>query len=223
MGPDKKTVEQLVQNGQGLVRSLAMKLKAQLDVTCELDDLIAFGNQGLVQAAGRYDPARGAQFQTFAYYRIRGAIIDGIRAMAYLPRRAHEKLKAAEAQDDVTEAVGEARAASPEARGDVGATVTAIGDTLGRLTASYLMSSVGQGEEDKPDTPEEMLLSAETRARVTKAVATLPDRERALVTGFYLQGRTFEEVAKELGISKSWASRLHTKALDLLKQALDEE
>jgi len=175
-----------------------------------------------VQAAGRYDPSRGAQFSTFAYYRVRGAIIDGIRGMAYLPRRAHQKLKAAEAQDAITEPVGEARAAHPETRGDAGATLAAIDDTLGRLTASYLMSAVGQGDDDAPDTPEELILGAETTARIRTAVGKLPDRERALVQGFYLEGRTFEDVAKELGISKSWASRLHTKALDLLRQALEE-
>lgn len=214
--------DQLVRDYQGLVRSIAQKLHGQLDLTCELEDLVAFGNKGLVEAAGRYDASRGVQFNTFAYYRIRGAVLDGVRAMAYLPRRAHARLRAAEARDDVTESIGEARAATPEVRGDVSATVTALDEALGRLTASYVMAAVGQGEDDKPTTPEEAVISAELRTRVAKALAKLPERERALVQGFYFEGRKFDEVAKELGVSKSWASRLHGKALALLKESLAE-
>lgn len=212
-----------VKDYQGLVRSIAIKVRGQFDLTCDLDDLIAFGNQGLLQAKARFDPTRGVQMNTFAYYRIRGAVLDGVRRMAYLPRRIHHKVREAEAVDLVTEPIGEARAAAPEVRSDVGATAQALDDALSRVTASYLMSAVGQGPEDQPETPEEELVGAETRARVAKALEGLPEREQALVRGFYFDGRQFDEVASELGISKSWASRLHAKALDLLRDVLAEE
>lgn len=212
-----------VKDYQGLVRTIALKVRAQLDLTCDLDDLIAFGNQGLLEAKSRFDPTRGVQLNTFAYYRIRGAVLDGVRRMAYLPRRIHRKVREAEALDLVTEPIGEARAASPEAKADREATAQALDDALSRVTAGYLMAAVGQGEEDQPDTPEEELVGAETRARVEKALETLPEREQALVRGFYFDGRQFDEVAKELGISKSWASRLHAKALDLLRDVLSDE
>lgn len=209
-----------VKDYQGLVRSIAIKVRGQFDLTCDLDDLIAFGNQGLLQAKARFDPTRGVQLNTFAYYRIRGAVLDGVRRMAYLPRRIHQKVREAESIDLVTEPVGEARAATPNVRSDLEATAQTLDDTLSRVTAGYLMSAVGQGVEDQPDTPEEELLSAETRARVERALGGLPERERALVQGFYFEGRQFDEVAAELGISKSWASRLHAKALDLLRDVL---
>jgi RNA polymerase sigma factor for flagellar operon FliA len=142
--------------------------------------------------------------------------------MAYLPRRIHQKVREAESIDLVTEPIGEARAAAPEVVSDVGATLQAMDDALSRVTAGFLMSAVGQGEEDQPETPEAELLSAETRARVERALSGLPEREQALVRGFYFDGRQFDEVAKELGISKSWASRLHAKALDLLRDVLVE-
>ncbi len=211
---------QLVAEYQGLVRSIATKVRAQLDLNCELDDLVAFGNQGLIEAIQRFDPTRGVQLNTFAYYRIRGAVVDGVRRMAYMPARIHRKLREAEAMDLALEPMGESRAASPEARADREATAQALEDSLARVTASFLMSAVGQGEEDQPETPEDELFTAETRARVGAVVAALPEREQALVRGFYFEGRQFDEVAAELGISKSWASRLHTKALDAMRRAL---
>lgn len=213
----------IVKEYQGLVRSIAHKMRAQFDLNCDLDDLIAFGNQGLLQAMSRFDPARGVQMNTFAYYRIRGAILDGVRRMAYLPRRIHHKVREAEALDLVTEPIGEARAATPEAKADLEATAQTLDDALSRVTAGFLMSAVGQGEEDQPETPEAEMIAAETRARVTRALQGLPERERALVHGFYFEGRQFDEVATELGISKSWASRLHAKALDLLRDVLAPE
>ena len=73
-----KTDDAFVKQYAGLVRTIASKVRAQMDLTCELDDLIAFGTQGLIEAASRFDESRGIQFNTFAYYRIRGAIIREI-------------------------------------------------------------------------------------------------------------------------------------------------
>ena len=213
----------IVKDYQGLVRSIALKLRAQFDLTCELDDLIAFGNQGLLEAMSRFDPSRGVQMNTFAYYRIRGAVLDGVRRMAYLPRRIHQKIRAAESLDLVVEPIGDARAANPELKADLEATAQSLDDALSRVTAGFLMAAVGQGVDDQPETPEQELVDAQTRARVNKALGGLPERERALVQGFYFDGRQFDEVAAELGISKSWASRLHAKALDLLRHVLTEE
>jgi len=213
----------IVKDYQGLVRSIALKMRSQFDLTCELDDLIAFGNQGLLEAMSRFDPSRGVQMNTFAYYRIRGAVLDGVRRMAYLPRRIHQKIRAAESLDLVTEPIGDARAANPELKADLEATAQSLDDALSRVTAGFLMAAVGQGVDDQPETPEQELVDAQSRARVNKALEGLPERERALVQGFYFDGRQFDEVAKELGISKSWASRLHAKALDLLRDVLTEE
>jgi RNA polymerase sigma factor for flagellar operon FliA len=205
-----------------LVRSIAKKLKHQLDLPVEHEELVAWGMQGLVEARTRYDASKGAAFQTFAYYRIRGSMIDGVRRMTTLPRRAVANVRALEAADAVAESVGEARAASPETRADAEATTRALHEALLRITTGFVAAVVGQSEDDAPESPEEQLASAEVRQRVQRALSTLPERERALVQGFYFDGRRFDEVAAELGISKSWASRLHTKALDLLRVALSD-
>lgn len=212
--------DQFIEEYRPLVRSIAHKIRNSLDLTCDLDDLIAFGFHGLVEARGRFDASRGVQFNTFAYYRIRGAILDGVRKMAYLPRRAHQRLRAAEAADRVAEDTGDGRAADPGKRNDLAATADAIAETLHKMTAAFVMSAVGQGDDDVPSSPEEALIAEEQSARVRRALEGLDERELALVKGFYFDGRRFDEVAAELGISKSWASRIHTKALADLKKAL---
>lgn len=207
-----------------LVRSLASRVHRSLSLTCEVEELVAFGFGGLVEARSRFDPSRGAKFNTFAYYRIRGAILDGVRAMAYLPRRAHAKLRAAEAADQLTEELGDTAGAS--GTGDQPTSqeaAQAVADTLSKLTASYVLSSLGQGEESTPETPESLFASKVQAEALRAAVRELPEKERALVVGFYFEGRRFDEVAAELGISKSWASRLHSKALALLRGSLSPD
>ncbi|MCB9615436.1 MAG: sigma-70 family RNA polymerase sigma factor [Sandaracinus sp.] len=215
MESDREFIEEY----RPLVHSIAVKMRARYDLKNDLDDLLADGYRGLLEARDRYDPSRGVQFNTFAYYRIRGAIIDGVRKSAYVSRRAYAQLRAAEAALAVGEEAGEKRAADPAARGDVQRSTEALHDTLTKLTAGFLLASVGQDEET--ETPEETLLADEMKTRVRSALASLPERELALVQGFYFEGRRFDEVADELGISKSWASRLHTKALERLKEALE--
>lgn len=214
--------ESYVEEYSPLVRSLARKVRDQFELNVDLDDLVAFGFEGLVDARTRYDPSRGVQFNTFAYYRIRGAILDGVRKGGYLPRRAYARLRAAEAALTLGEQVGEERAAAQQAAAPAGNAAAALRATVARLTASYTIASVGQTEDQtERGTPEQVLINKESRERVRSAMRTLPEREMALLAGFYFEGRRFDEVAEELGISKSWASRLHQKALDRLREALE--
>ncbi len=213
------TEEEFIEEYRGLVRSIAMKVRARYDLEVDLDDLMADGLTGLVEAKSRFDPDKGVQFNTFAYYRIRGAILDGIRKNSFMPRRAYEQLRAAEAALGIGESLGEQRAADPQGRKDVAKCAEALHATISRLTASFVIASVGQDDAEQ-ESPEDSLLKGESAGRVRAALAELPERERALIEGHYLKGRRFDLVAEELGISKSWASRLHTKALDRLRKIL---
>jgi RNA polymerase sigma factor for flagellar operon FliA len=219
VGDDKDFVDEW----RPFVVSIANKVRASLDYQGDLDDLISAGMEGLIGARVRFDASRGVQFNTFAYYRVRGAMMDQIRKMSFLPVKTHRLVKAAEAGDDVLLAEAEAQAAA----GGGGArsaeqTLEKIDDVLGKLTASFVLAAVGQDESDEPETPEESAIAGDEASRVRQALDVLDERERALVQGFYFDGRRFDEVAAELGISKSWASRLHTKALSRLRKALGE-
>ncbi len=204
-----------------MVRKLAMRIRAQLELNSDLDELIAYGFRGLMEARQRFDPTRGVLFSTFAHYRVRGAILDGVRTMAYLPRRIHHRRRAAEALDQTAESAAFVRGSEPSVRSDMAATLNAIDDVLSKCCAAFIVSAVGQGAEDAPPGAEDMLLENEARGRVNAALDLLPERERAVIEGYYFENRTIDELGAALGVSKSWASRLHTRALGMLRDALE--
>ncbi len=198
-----------------LVKSLARKLRAEMDLNMEMAELEALGRSGLVEAARRFDASRGVQLNTFAYYRIRGAIIDGVRKQGYLSPRAHQARRAAEAADSILESGGESLPADIKAD----AALALADDILGKLTASYLLAAVGQSESTE-ETALDIFVEAESKQRVRQALDTLPEREKVVVCGMYFEERPLDEIAAQLGVSKSWASRIHSKGLELLRDAL---
>jgi RNA polymerase sigma factor for flagellar operon FliA len=148
---------------------------------------------------------------------VRGALLDGVRRMAYLPRRAYARLKAAEAVDLDGEPAAEALGGA--AAGDAEQALRALDGALGRIAAAY---TVAASASDADTDPEHNLLARELRERVQRALAVLPEQELFLIRGHYVDGRNFDELAAELGLSKSWASRLHTRALGRMRDALSE-
>lgn len=200
-----RSADAFVIEHQKMVHGLAARLRRELSLHGELEDLVAFGFGGLLEAQRRFDPARGIRFQTFAYHRVRGAMLDGVRKMAYLPRRAHERLKET---GSTPPTVMPKAAATPLEK--VFARMSAGLTTAGPLHGSF-------GEES----PEQQFLKNESIAQLLGALAGLSERQRKLIRGHYLEGRSLDAVARELGISKSWASRLHTGALRELRRELE--
>ena len=127
-------------------------------------------------------------------------MLDGVRKMSQLPRRAHERLQAA---------------AEP--------TPTAAPTALDRAFTRMGALSAGTVLQGRfgDESPEAVLLKNESVTRLLQALPSLSPRQRVLVRGFYFEGRSIDAMAQELGISKSWASRLHTNALRELREALD--
>jgi RNA polymerase sigma factor for flagellar operon FliA len=211
--------EQFVREYEGFVRGVALQTRAQLGLDTPVEDLVAFGFQGLLEARQRFDASKGVAFKSFAYYRVRGAILDGVRAMARLPRRAYARMRAAEALDEFAEASADGRAAAtqpfvPETK------LRAIDAILGRVAAAYTVAVSAEDAAQGAGSPEEALLHEERLVRMRAALETLPARERRMIEGHYLEGKQFDALSSELGISKSWGSRVHAHALDLLRQAL---
>lgn len=215
-----------------LVDIIAKRILRELGPSLELEELRSFGQEGLLDATRRFDPSRGVPFRGYASFRVRGAILDGIRSSSRLPRRTHERLRALGAATLVSEGAAE-DAFQPPAPGSAPADAErALTEHLAAMATAMavgLLAKTGYGDEGDrvpiagDDSPEEALAKAELLAVVTQAIAELPENEAALVRRHYLEGERFDQVAKELGLSKSWASRLHTRAIRRLGEALGRD
>jgi RNA polymerase sigma factor FliA len=209
------------------VKALAHQLVRTMPHKPDIEELVAFGLKGLTEAASRYDPDKGAAFKTFSYYRIRGAMFDGLRASGWLARSDHARVKAHQQADELLEAA----AAVPGTRApdaveaahqlkallsDVAAVVVASVDSFERMAADPAAEGGHQAIEDG-------LTASETRGAMDRALAALPDRERELLMKMYYADQTLEDAGRSLGISKSWACRVHARAIRSLRELLTED
>jgi RNA polymerase sigma factor for flagellar operon FliA len=224
--------ERLVESHLDLPRKAAALIFPRVKQHIELDELVALGNAGLAEAASRFDPSRGASFSTFAWYRVQGAIIDGLRRSSNLPRRVWQALVALRAASDYLEqrAERDTGAAQRGARPAEGAdALAAVRDALSAIRTMYMTSletlqdqGFDKVDEETPPTGDR-LDTGRLSAKVRAALAALPEKERALVTKHYWEGKNLLEAGAELGISKSWASRLHAQAVERLRAIVDAE
>jgi RNA polymerase sigma factor FliA len=219
----------LVEQHLGLVRAIATQTRRSLTMTLDLEDMVAYGMTGLLEAAERFDPRFNVTFATFSYHRIRGAIYDGLRLMGQIPRSAYTRARAAQRANEYLENVAErergkpADAPSPTVEEDL----RAIHATLSNVTTIFLTSLEAAAEQgmdlaDVEQLPaDEVAIVRQVGARLRTAVETLPEKERHFITKHYFEGKTLLEAGEELGMSKSWASRLHARAVEKLREALD--
>ncbi len=213
-----------------LVDIVARQVAKGMGGAVELDELRSFGREGLLDAARKFDSERGVPFRAYANFRVRGAIIDGIRSVAQLPRRAHERLNGMSAAlrvsegeaDDVFTAPGAAsRAQADQALSEhLAAMATAI--SVGLIAPSAVGEDGEQVQVSVTDSPEDAVSRAQLLAAVESAIGELPADEATLVRRHYLEGERFDHVAQSLGLSKSWASRLHTRAMQRLAKRFRE-
>jgi RNA polymerase sigma factor for flagellar operon FliA len=217
---DQAQRDQLIENNLGLVRRIAVRIQETIEPPLELDELEAYGTEGLVEAAGRWDPTRGASFVTFAYYRIRGAIFDGLRRHGWVGRRAHAR-SAAAANAYLANLAGR----PPVPGRSTDQRIQDLARTLGNLATIMITSYCAPGEEEPLDlnSPNafEALATKQARQDVLRALGRLPERERRLIEMHYYQDLPLAQAGEQLGMSRSWASRLHARAIDLLTAQLD--
>ena len=225
--------QKLVDTNVPFVRSIASKIKDQLPREIEFDDLYNYGMQGLLEAAERYDRRHGVTFQTFAYYRVRGAMFDGLRNMGWLPRHEYARLRfeerAAAYLSNLTEReAGAGSHAEAAAVVNIEDEVRQVAEALGGVAAIFVTTMEGQKEKadvatGMTPTPQVEVERQERDVAVEAALRGLPEKERRLLQLYYFEDRPLEEVGKMMGLSKSWSSRLHARAIELLKDALKRE
>lgn len=208
--------DRLVEENLGFVRALASTIIKGLPSQVPLEDLVSAGTRGLIEAADRYDPTRGAAFATFAYYRIRGAIFDEVRRIAWIPRRTFEKMRMQEKVDEIAESAVETPV--PPSGEDAS---RALGKAISQIAVAYVTTvEAFDDTASEEESAEAQLEGRQEQGRVRAAIARLPERERTLMQLHYFEDLTLMDAGKRLGLSKSWASRLHARALLLLQEQL---
>lgn len=208
-----------------LVERIATQVSRALGFQVERDDLIAYGREGLLEAARRYDGARGIPFRGFANYRVRGAMYDGVRAMTSPTRRLQQKLAALEAARQTSEGEADFTLAERVPK-DAAAREAALDEHLAAVATAASLGFVSEGRRVGRDVAsaepnaEEVLGEVQLLELVSSAVDELFDDEREIVRRYYFEGQRMDEIAAALSMHKSWASRIHTRAIARLSKRL---
>ena len=219
--------EELILKYIYLVKFVAGRLYASYGNNVEFDDLVSYGVFGLIDAIDKYDLARGVKFETYAQLRIRGAIIDQLREIDWLPRSVRQKSKELEkAYFEIENRLGRP-ATDEEMAESFGMPVEEFQKKIQNITTYSIVSlddlleqkrEVTSSEEDKQiETPESVIENTETKEILVDAVSTLPEKEKKVVSLYYYEELTYKEIGKLLNISESRVSQLHTKAIIRLK------
>ncbi|MEZ4271864.1 MAG: sigma-70 family RNA polymerase sigma factor [Myxococcota bacterium] len=209
------------------VRSIAGKVKKTVAKEIDFDDLVEYGMIGLLEASDRYDPKYGANFMTFAYYRIRGAIYDGLRGMGWMSRSEYAKARFEERANEYLAEVAMAEESGTEIpENPFEHAVQDLASAVQGLAAVYLTSLDGsealQLEDEKSPNPDEVLGLEQARHLVRDTIKKLNDQERQLLELYYYKEKSLQEVGEVLGLSKSWTSRLHARVIERLHRLLQE-
>ncbi len=201
---------------------MARRMRREFGPVATVEDLVSYGREGLLSAARSYDASRGVPFRSWASLRARGSMIDGIRSSGQLPRRLYKQLRALEASDRVQSALDEDASATPAPTPEaLDERITSYLSTMATAMAVGFLSPGSSGEPSGDfESPEEAFSRAELVVHVRTAINNLPDAERKLLDRHYFGDVTMDEAARELGLSKSWGSRLHARALEAVTREL---
>jgi len=209
----------LVEKHIPLVERIASHLAHRSRGQVSTEELMGYGTEGLIEAARRYDPARGVPFESFAYYRIRGSIMDGMKQMIGLPTWIREQAGIAETFDSVLEAESERPAPS-----DTAEAARALALSLGALVTGFiLLSSMPEGSlrDDRRPSVEEHTLHEEEHQLLAAGLNVLTAKQRQVVEMHYQKGLSFSDIGVHLGIHKTSVSRQHAQALKRLREHLE--
>lgn len=219
-----------------MVERLASKVASQYGMPTGMDvsDLVSHGVLGLVEAYDRFDAARGVPFEAYAIQRIRGAILDAIRNVDWVPRKVRARIRKekdasaslttqfgrAPTQEEVNEVLGvtsSRRRRGPKTLLALEDTVTRGGDGDGSVSIGDTLADV------EVEAPGEAIEDAETRRRMLEALNKLPERDALILTLYYFESVPLTDIATVLGVTESRVSQLHMRALGRLREQLEQD
>ena len=232
---DRAVRDRLILTYAPLVKFVAGRLGSGLPTHVDEGDLVSYGLLGLIGAIERFDPEREIKFETYAIARIKGAIIDELRALDWVPRSVRSRAR------EIERAIGELERRLHRAPTDeeialkLGIGVEDLEDSLMEISRSSLAAldelwTVSAGgdqvalidtiEDTQGPEPQSALAQHEMREALGEAIARLPEREKLVVTLYYYEELTLREIGEVLGVTESRVSQLHTKAILRLKARL---
>jgi RNA polymerase sigma factor for flagellar operon FliA len=232
---DERARERLVVAYSPLVKYVAGRMSSGLPAHVQESDLISYGLGGLISAIQRFDVTREIKFETYAITRIRGAIIDELRTLDWVPRSVRSRAR--EIERAIRELEGQLGRAptDSEIAAKVGITTDELAESLVDISRTSiaaldeLWSTSSEGDqvslldtlEDPESTrPADALDETETREALAEAISRLPEREKLVVTLYYYEELTLREIGEVLGVTESRVSQLHTKAILRLRSRL---
>jgi RNA polymerase sigma factor for flagellar operon FliA len=225
--------DSLILNYSPLVKYVAGRVAVGLPANIEQADLISYGIFGLIDAIDKYDQERGIKFETYAISRIRGAIIDELRAIDWVPRSVRFKAREIEKSYSALENKLKRPPSDAEIAGEMGITIDELNNIYTQLSTVSLvaldelmtadsdkgdrLSLVDTLEDTKTAGPMEAFESEEMRSILTDAVNRLPEREKMVVTLYYFEQLTLAQIGAIMGVTESRICQMHTKAVLALR------
>lgn len=223
--------EQIIIEYANLVKIVAGRLGMYLGYTVEYDDLVGYGTFGLIDAIDKFDLMKGVKFETYASLRIRGAILDQIRKMDWIPRTLRQKQKKIDQAYQKLELEKGRSGTEEEIAAEIGITTEELVNWQNQTKVTNLISLdefLEQGAEVRMDTlsnsqfeqPERVMEKEEMKQILIETLQQLTENERKVITLYYYEDLTLKEISHILEVSESRVSQLHTKALQKMRQKL---
>lgn len=203
-----------------LVKYVAGRLRTRMPDTVEQDDLVSDGVLGLMDAIERFEPARGLSFQTFAVPRIRGAIIDGMRSMDFVPRSVRDKLRVVlRAQKALELSLGRAPEDTEIAQ-EAGIPVQQLRDLSRQASSNHANLDDFDLADELSQAADHRVEQGDVNASLMRVVDQLADRDQVIIALYYFEGLTLAEIGLVLGVTESRVSQVHRRATTTLRERL---
>jgi RNA polymerase sigma factor FliA len=210
----------LVMQYSPLVKYVAGRLRTRMPDSVEQDDLVSDGVFGLLDAIDRFEPARGLSFQTFAVPRIRGAIIDGMRSMDFVPRSVRDKLRVVHrAQVTLEERLGRSPEDAEVAR-EVGIPVQQLRDLSRQANSNHANLDDFDLADELSHAADHQVEQGDVNASLMRVVDQLGERDQVIIALYYFEGLTLAEIGQVLGVTESRVSQVHRRATTTLREKL---
>lgn len=218
-----------------MVEFLANLIALRLPPNVSIDDLISAGSLGLLDAIEKFDPSRKAHLKTYAKFRIRGAILDELRNMDWMPRSIRRKIREVEQATTAVEQRLSRPAEDSEIAGQMGIDLDAYYDMLDKAQDIELLSldeyaeSYGDHSGSKTsyknviqgdDNPINHMMTQELKKVIVNRIKALPEKEQMVVSLYYYDGLTLKEIGKIMGLTESRVSQIHTQTIKRLRKKL---